>query len=129
MRCPHCSQPLITLEFSNLEVDYCVGCSGIWLDNGELEQLIATHGDDGYLSTAVAAQIREKARRCPLCRRRMEKICFGRADQVLLDRCREHGIWSDAGELRKILASVDTEGQGSPLVRLLDEMLAGTKGG
>lgn len=129
MRCPHCSQPLITLEFSNLEVDYCVGCSGIWLDNGELEQLIATHGDDGYLSTAAPAQSREKARRCPLCRRRMEKICFGRADQILLDRCRKHGIWSDAGELGKILASVDTEGQGSPLVRLLDEMLAGTKGG
>lgn len=128
MHCPHCSQPLITLEFSGLEVDYCVECAGIWLDCGELEQLVTTQGDDAYLNTAVAASSREKARRCPLCRRKMEKIRIGRAD-VLLDRCRAHGIWSDAGELRKILASVDAEGQGSPLVRLLDEMLAGTKGG
>lgn len=129
MHCPHCSQPLITLEFSDLEVDYCVGCAGIWLDCGELEQLVATQGNDAYLGTAVAVPSREKARRCPVCRRKMEKIYLGRADQVLLDRCRAHGIWLDAGELSKILASVNAEGQGSPLVRLLDEMLAGTKGG
>lgn len=127
MQCPHCSKALVTLEFSDLEVDYCFGCSGIWLDAGELEQLMAGCGDDAYLSTAASSQIREKARRCPLCRRRMEKISLGTVDRVMLDRCREHGIWFDAGELRKVLASADAEGRNSALVRLLDEMFAGTK--
>lgn len=127
MQCPHCAAVLVTLEFSDIEVDYCYACAGIWLDAGELEQLMDVGGGDAYLETAAPAQVTEKGRRCPLCRRTMEKIALGTTERVLLDRCRAHGIWSDAGELRKIMSGADTEGQDSRFVRLLDEMFAGMK--
>ena len=57
----------------------------------------------------------------------MEKEFIGKAETVLLDRCREHGMWSDAGELKKILALSCTEGHSSPLIRLLDAMFTAQK--
>lgn len=128
MECPHCSNSLVTLEFSRIEVDYCYECKGIWLDSGELEYLFALEGrDDRYVRTMEAANVREKGKRCPLCRKVMEKIFIGVSEKVLLDRCKVHGIWFDRGELKKLLASSCAEGRESPLVRLLDEMFAAQK--
>jgi Zn-finger nucleic acid-binding protein len=59
----------------------------------------------------------------------MEKEFIGKAEKVLLDRCRGHGMWSDAGELKKILALSCTERQSSPLIRLLDAMFNAQKEG
>jgi Zn-finger nucleic acid-binding protein len=42
MLCPKChDQALIVLDRSGIEIDYCPGCRGVWLDRGELEKLIA----------------------------------------------------------------------------------------
>ncbi|HLT29207.1 MAG TPA: zf-TFIIB domain-containing protein [Myxococcaceae bacterium] len=41
MKCPKCGLDLETLHMKdgNVDVDVCVGCHGVWLDAGELEQL------------------------------------------------------------------------------------------
>jgi Zn-finger nucleic acid-binding protein len=123
MKCPNCSSHLVTLEFVDIEVDYCFTCRGIWLDRGEIEHLIRiAGGNDELLKTFTSTTTREKKRKCPVCRRSMEKELIGKAETVLLDCCREHGMWSDAGELKKILALSCTERHSSPLIRLLDAM-------
>lgn len=46
MLCPKChDQVLVVLERSGLEIEYCGGCRGVWLDKGELEKLIALEGN------------------------------------------------------------------------------------
>lgn len=40
-KCPHCKELLVTYQFkqgSDLKIDICESCSGIWLDKGELDQ-------------------------------------------------------------------------------------------
>ena len=37
--CPKCGEPLKERSFQKIEIDQCTGCSGIWLDAGELEQV------------------------------------------------------------------------------------------
>jgi hypothetical protein len=37
MRCPKCGEPLKERSFQKVQIDQCTGCSGIWLDAGELE--------------------------------------------------------------------------------------------
>lgn len=129
MQCPNCSGHLVTLELSGVEVDYCFTCRGIWLDRGEMEHLIDRYGgDDRILGGLGPAALREKAKKCPICRRTMEKVAAGAGDAVILDRCRNHGIWSDAGELDKILELSCHEGHESPLVGILDDMFAARKG-
>jgi uncharacterized protein len=129
MECPNCTSHLVTLELADIEVDYCFKCRGIWLDKGEIEHLTRlAGGKDHLLKTTTSATTRERKRKCPVCHRSMEKELFGKAETVLLDRCREHGMWSDEGELKKMIALSCTERHSSPLIRLLDEMFTAQKG-
>jgi len=66
MKCPVCSDSdLLMAERQGVEIDYCPGCRGVWLDRGELDKIVersnevsaepATqraaqepHGDQGY---------------------------------------------------------------------------------
>jgi Zn-finger nucleic acid-binding protein len=130
MKCPHCPGHLASLEFADMEVDYCFTCAGIWLDADEMEHLLRIEGGtDDLLRTAVRAQTAEKPKRCPVCRNRMDKILIGQTDAVLLDRCKDHGMWSDAGELKKILALSGAEGSSGALARVLNNMFSAQKRG
>ncbi len=40
MMCPACDSNLKPAEREGVEVDYCPQCHGVWLDQGELEQII-----------------------------------------------------------------------------------------
>ena len=40
MLCPHCKTPLSIADRSNIEIDFCPTCRGVWLDRGELDKLI-----------------------------------------------------------------------------------------
>ena len=47
-RCPKCGASLVPVTFRGVELDKCSRCSGIWLDCGELDQVVAE--DKGFLS-------------------------------------------------------------------------------
>jgi phage FluMu protein Com len=38
-RCPKCGDNLKEENFHGVNIDRCTSCNGIWLDDGELEQL------------------------------------------------------------------------------------------
>ena len=40
MKCPTCNTELKMSERSGIEIDYCPGCRGVWLDKGELDKII-----------------------------------------------------------------------------------------
>ena len=40
MLCPTCKTPLTMSERQGIEIDYCAGCRGVWLDRGELDKII-----------------------------------------------------------------------------------------
>ena len=44
MHCPKCGQDLITVALHAVEVDKCPSCDGMWLDAGELGQLVERDG-------------------------------------------------------------------------------------
>ncbi len=48
MRCPKCGESLKEVSFQNILIDQCTGCSGVWLDPGELETL-AQHDQGGLI--------------------------------------------------------------------------------
>ena len=47
MKCPKCGMDLQTLTKGKVEVDTCFNCQGVWLDAGELEQVIAQGSEHG----------------------------------------------------------------------------------
>lgn len=117
MDCPVCQNAMIVLELEQVEVDYCTECEGIWLDAGELELLLGGAARaQALLESFTKADTPEKPRKCPICRKKMEKVRVGPADgkRELLDRCKkEHGLWFDRGELQNVLTlgHFDDEGK------------------
>ncbi len=97
---------MVALEFEGTEVDYCVSCEGVWLDAGELELLFGdAKACDAFLNSGgPAPRGTERARRCPVCRKKMDKALTGGKKPITYDRCsRGDGLWLDKGELGAIL--------------------------
>jgi hypothetical protein len=51
MKCPKCGMDLMTLVYRGVEIDKCSACSGVWLDDGELEKL---SGEEGMLRSVFS---------------------------------------------------------------------------
>jgi len=123
--CPVCENAMITLELADVEIDYCTDCGGIWLDSGELELLLNNPERARKLLGAfrIDKNCTEKARRCPICLKKMQKIIVGQPPApLLIDKCpRGDGLWFDKGELKEIVekAQLDEE---SKIQKLLADM-------
>ena len=108
MNCPACNNPLIILELNKVEIDHCTNCEGIWLDGVELEILLEnlSHKNELLSSFITDKNNSEKKIKCPICRKKMEKVLCGKDENILIDRCRNHhGLWFDKGELEQLLES------------------------
>lgn len=40
MNCPKCGMKLIEIEYKKIKIDKCSHCEGIWLDVGELDEIL-----------------------------------------------------------------------------------------
>lgn len=121
MNCPACKHSMVILELNQVEIDYCSDCKGIWLDNGELE-LIFSNANQKEISKSfiVKKDIDEAKRRCPICKKKMDKIEFENTG-IILDRCsNNHGLWFDSGELKALLKSA--EDNNNKMIDLLRDM-------
>lgn len=125
MDCPVCKNAMITLELTDVEIDYCTDCGGIWLDAGELELLLGNsqHTEDLLNSFETASNTTEKPRKCPICLKKMRKIIVGQfTPTLLIDKCAKgDGLWFDKGELKDIFnrAQLDKD---SKIQKLLADM-------
>lgn len=58
MRCPKCGMELKEEVFKGVRIDRCTSCNGVWLDNGELEQLAGK--ESGFISEVLGFFSRKK---------------------------------------------------------------------
>jgi uncharacterized protein len=115
MRCPVDKKDMIVVEHQDIELDYCLQCSGVWFDATELELLVevlkrqGAQISAGSVLTPQPAAVKEEARKCPHCGSKMDKVWMGHEPRVLLDSCgRGHGLWFDGGELHQVLRQLQT---------------------
>jgi len=128
MDCPACKEPMIVLELNEVEIDNCSSCGGIWLDHGELQLLLETSSQKDRLlsSLELDRQTKEKARRCPICSKKMDKVLCGPDQDIRIDRCRDNdGIWVDRGELQQMI-QISNLNEESKVLGLLKDMFGRT---
>jgi len=116
MKCPVDKSDMIVVEHQKIELDYCIKCSGVWFDSAELELLVNMLISQGYhlshneLLSPNKAEVTEAKRKCPICRRDMEKVWLGQQPKVLIDRCATgDGLWFDGGELSQVLSQMQVK--------------------
>ena len=96
-------------------MDECGACGGAFVTASVLEQL-ATVGD---LRAHLRAELPARSRyveqsvrylRCPRCQRAMNRKVFGRVSGVVVDVCKDDGVFFDAGEIAATLNFIDDGG-------------------
>ncbi|MDQ3220247.1 MAG: zf-TFIIB domain-containing protein [Acidobacteriota bacterium] len=48
--CPKCDGTLMETDYENIKIDVCNKCSGVWLDAGELAQVVDKEAEGGWFA-------------------------------------------------------------------------------
>lgn len=122
--CPRCNIPLVTINLQadgRFYVERCDECLGLFFDPGELEALLQATVTNVFVINRQQLENLNAVNRlgdniisyvkCPVCCKMMNRVNFGSKSGVVVDRCREHGVWLDSGELRSLSEWVKAGGQ------------------
>lgn len=115
--CPVCETRMRTVNMGAegggvLMADKCPACFGSFFASYNLEAILDSLGRFGFfidtkrldgLGGGIAAEARIVYRKCPVCAKLMNRVNFGRRSGVVTDQCHGHGVWLDAGELRRLV--------------------------
>ena len=120
-RCPDCDttlQPLLVGSDSDVHIETfnvcrCSSCLGIFVQRETLDLFLKTTVlQPSEVNYQLLNNLEEsnrsmskgwKYRPCPACRTLMNRKLHGKRSGVIVDSCRDHGIWLDAGELRQLM--------------------------
>lgn len=102
--CPRCGAALAELgELPGARA--CAECGGVFLGEGLVERLESAADLDDLVARSgatvalipVVSEVRYL--RCPQCGGTMNRASFGRRSGIVVDTCKAHGTFFDAGEL------------------------------
>ena len=113
--CPRCGGALID-DVAGHELA-CAACGGVFVDHDALAARVDAARAEGQTSPAETAAVLHRARAasfevevrylpCACCAKTMNRMNFGKHSGIVVDVCKVHGTWFDAGELEGVLAFV-----------------------
>lgn len=113
--CPRCSISLKSIDLNiqgRFLIERCDQCLGLFFDPNELEALLEATVSNVFTidkSRLDACKVPSAAGeqgafyvKCPVCGKIMNRVNFGTNSGVIIDRCKDHGVWLDGGELRHL---------------------------
>ena len=126
-KCPACRGDLQHVALGTTSLLECAACDGVWADAEVFEQLCASK----EAQAAVLHRYREKGptqvervryRKCVRCGKMMNRVNFGRSSGTVVDVCKGHGTYLDAGELHQIVAFIHGGGLEQARQRQIEEL-------
>ncbi len=134
--CPRCQTTLAARQVGDLVLDDCPSCAGVFIDAKAIEKLLSDRAEARaeavlgvYQGAPRAADTTARGGKlyvkCPICATVMNRKQFAQGANVVLDVCRGHGTWFDAGELPVVVEFVRNGGlaraQKAELQKMTDE--------
>jgi Zn-finger nucleic acid-binding protein len=115
LACPRCHGSLSARRYHELDVDECDACGGFLVPPRMIDRIVTSRDGATGLRLALPSRpyVRETAVRyirCSVCDKTMNRQAFGRISGVVVDVCREHGVWFDPGELGEVLSFIERGG-------------------
>jgi len=120
--CPRCHHPLEAAPGDLGRAHECPRCGGMFVARDALAEILCASEVGGALREGPPLQRAselsgwsvgtEKAKpldavryvACPQCHNAMNRMNFGKVSGVIVDVCKAHGTWFDAGELTGVVA-------------------------
>ncbi len=132
--CPRCEAPLESAGgaggWEDARLQECPRCGGMFVLREALADILCRaelSGPFGQEVPRVQALDQVKYVRCPLCHRSMNRMNFGKLSGVIVDVCRAHGTWFDAGELTRVVAFAASGGLAKSRAREEQEKKEGAR--
>lgn len=106
---------MAAVDLGGTSVLECPACDGLWLDAESFERICADRESQAAVlhrraERLAAADHRVSYRPCVGCGTMMNRVNFGQISGVVVDVCRTHGTFLDAGELQRIVAFIQQGG-------------------
>ena len=128
-RCSACFGMMSEVQIGDTGLMECEKCHAMWIDTATFEHVCA----DRDAQAAVLQQYstpppkRESAeevryRRCVACGTMMNRLNFGRLSGTIIDVCKGHGAFLDAGELHQIVTFIQGGGLDRARQRQLEDV-------
>jgi hypothetical protein len=118
-RCPRCGLDLI--QYDARDKWRCKSCQGALVGPSELAIEIGESGQAIAEARDPASGSGDARIGCPMCEAGMRRFLI---DDIEVDRCAEHGVWFDGGELARIRRSIASREATPPIVHLYESMFA-----
>jgi Zn-finger nucleic acid-binding protein/RNA polymerase subunit RPABC4/transcription elongation factor Spt4 len=129
LKCPGCGERLARIDVGSASLQECAACDGVWVDAEVFERLCADkEAQAAVLHRPVQGQARTGAkqpvryRRCARCGTMMNRVNFGRLSGAVVDVCKKHGTFLDAGELQQIVTFIHGGGLERARARQIEEL-------
>jgi Zn-finger nucleic acid-binding protein len=115
--CPRCRGKLQDTQIGETLLHLCDRCAGIWIDAPALEAICADRErESAVLTTKLPPPLPNKPGtdrmyiNCPQCNQLMNRLNYARCSGVVVDICKQHGVWLDHDELHRIVLFIRAGG-------------------
>lgn len=125
-QCPRCKIALEIHQYNDFQLDKCVSCEGLWIEQQEFNVLTSefdVYRDDKSNPNFQRQPLpkSEGYLPCACCEKQMVRKNFKSISGVLIDICISCGIWLDKGELAQIRSFVASGGLDKAQDRKIDK--------
>ena len=128
-RCSACFGLMHEVQIGDTGLMECERCHAMWVDTATFEHICgdrdaqtAVLGQYGTPPPPSAAAAEVKYRRCVACGKMMNRLNFGRVSGTVVDVCKGHGVFLDAGELHQIVTFIQAGGLDRARQRQIDDL-------
>ena len=113
--CPRCKARLNSLQIEDVNLRECKKCDGLWADVETFETVCAERESQAAVLGSVSSKqhaienknpVKVNYVPCPVCKQLMNRSNFASSSGVIIDLCKQHGVWFDIEELPKIIEFV-----------------------
>jgi Zn-finger nucleic acid-binding protein len=117
-KCPRCKTEMRLVAIGDSKVLECESCLGLWLDTQSFERVCADQEQHAAvlgkasISSLDSSTLQSKVNYipCPQCSQLMNRANFARCSGVIIDICKQHGVWFDQNELSRIVEFIRAGG-------------------
>ena len=108
-KCPRCKIKMQLIEVDEIQLSECNKCEGIWADVDTFEAICASRENQSAILKKLdeilhhPSPVKVQYVPCPDCETLMNRSNFAKVSGIIIDTCKNHGVWFDADELPKII--------------------------
>jgi Zn-finger nucleic acid-binding protein len=112
LACPRCANALVGRRIEDVVVHECPECEGVFLDENAIGLVLQDHENKRARALVDSLPRRPHSPlpsdgklyvKCPTCSTSMNRKLFAQKSGIVVDVCRNHGTFFDAGELPAIM--------------------------